>query len=127
MARSTLIVVAAQLCAQRFVFEPGLGVRARGTDRDPEAFGERQEVRQADPVLAAAGDLNRAELAGADPVADRSFCVTERFGDLTDAGAATPEAIQQLAAPYGITYDLPLIPQLEARHGVSAGGAWWSE
>ena len=50
-----------------------------------------------------------------------------RFGDLTDAGAATPEAIQQLAAPYGITYDLPLIPQLEARHAVSAGGAWWSE
>jgi len=84
MARSTLIVVAAQLCAQRFVFEPGLGVRARRTDRDPEAFGERQEVGQADPVLAAAADLNRAELAGADPVADRSFCVPERFGDLAD-------------------------------------------
>ena len=50
-----------------------------------------------------------------------------RFGDLTDAGAATPEAIQELAAPYGITYDVPLIPRLEARHGVSAGGAWWSE
>ncbi len=50
-----------------------------------------------------------------------------RFGDLTDAGAATAEAIQALAAPYGISYDLDIIPDLEARHGVSAGGTWWSE
>jgi quercetin dioxygenase-like cupin family protein len=50
-----------------------------------------------------------------------------RFGDLTEAGAATAEAIQALAAPYGISYDLAIIPDLEARHGVSAGGTWWSE
>jgi mannose-6-phosphate isomerase-like protein (cupin superfamily) len=50
-----------------------------------------------------------------------------RFGDLTDAGAATAAAIEELAAPYGISYDLAMIPGLEARHGVSAGGAWWPE
>lgn len=50
-----------------------------------------------------------------------------RFGDLTDAGAATAEAISALAAPYGISYELDLIPGLEARHGVSAGGVWWPE
>jgi mannose-6-phosphate isomerase-like protein (cupin superfamily) len=50
-----------------------------------------------------------------------------RFGDLTDAGGATAEAIQALAAPYGITYDLAMVPGLEARHGVSAGGVWWPE
>jgi mannose-6-phosphate isomerase-like protein (cupin superfamily) len=50
-----------------------------------------------------------------------------RFGDLTDAGAATAEAIQALAEPYGISYDLDIIPSLESRHGVSAGGAWWAE
>ena len=50
-----------------------------------------------------------------------------RFGELTGAGAATAEAIQALAAPYGISYDLAVIPYLEARHGVSAGGTWWSE
>jgi mannose-6-phosphate isomerase-like protein (cupin superfamily) len=50
-----------------------------------------------------------------------------RFGDLTDAGAATAHAIGELAAPYGITYDLDLIPYLEARHRVSAGGTWWPE
>ena len=48
-----------------------------------------------------------------------------RFGELTKAGEATPQAVQALAAPYGITYDLALIPDLEARHGVSAGGTWW--
>jgi len=50
-----------------------------------------------------------------------------RFGDLTGAGAATADAIQALAAPYGISYELGLIPSLEARYGVSAGGAWWPE
>ncbi len=50
-----------------------------------------------------------------------------RFGDLTEAGAATAAAIQALAAPYGISYDLAMIPRLEARHGVSAGGVWWPE
>jgi quercetin dioxygenase-like cupin family protein len=50
-----------------------------------------------------------------------------RFGQLTDAGAATAETIAELAAPYGITYDRGLIPYLEARHGVSAGGTWWPE
>ena len=50
-----------------------------------------------------------------------------RFGDLTEAGGATAEAIQALAAPYGISYDLAMIPSLEARYGVSAGGVWWPE
>jgi len=50
-----------------------------------------------------------------------------RFGDLTEAGSATAEAVAELAAPYGITYDLSVIPGLEARHNVSAGGAWWPE
>jgi quercetin dioxygenase-like cupin family protein len=50
-----------------------------------------------------------------------------RFGDLSDAGGATAEAIQALAAPHGITYDLAMIPGLEARYGVSAGGVWWPE
>jgi quercetin dioxygenase-like cupin family protein len=50
-----------------------------------------------------------------------------RFGELTEAGTATPTAIQALAAPYGITYDAAVIPYLEARHGVSAGGTWWPE
>jgi mannose-6-phosphate isomerase-like protein (cupin superfamily) len=50
-----------------------------------------------------------------------------RFGDLTEAGAATVDAIRELAAPYGISYDLGRIPDLEARHNVSAGGAWWPE
>lgn len=50
-----------------------------------------------------------------------------RFGELTKAGGATAEAISKLAAPYGISYDLARIPGLEARHGVSAGGAWWPE
>jgi hypothetical protein len=49
------------------------------------------------------------------------------FGDLTAAGGATADAIQTLAAPYGISYDLSRIPDLEARHNVSAGGAWWPE
>jgi quercetin dioxygenase-like cupin family protein len=50
-----------------------------------------------------------------------------RFGDLTEAGGATAGAIQALAAPYGISYDLAMIPSLEARYGVSAGGVWWPE
>jgi mannose-6-phosphate isomerase-like protein (cupin superfamily) len=50
-----------------------------------------------------------------------------RFGGLSAAGAATAEAIGELAAPYGITYDLALIPHLEARHRVTAGGTWWPE
>ena len=50
-----------------------------------------------------------------------------RFGDLTEAGGATADAIQALAAPYGISYDLAMIPSLEARYGVSAGGVWWPE
>lgn len=49
------------------------------------------------------------------------------FGGLTAAGKATAEAIQKLAAPYGISYDLSRIPDLELKHGVSAGGAWWPE
>ncbi|HUY46784.1 MAG TPA: cupin domain-containing protein [Streptosporangiaceae bacterium] len=50
-----------------------------------------------------------------------------RFGDLTDAGAATGAAVQALAAPYGISYDLSRIADLEARHHVTSGGAWWPE
>jgi mannose-6-phosphate isomerase-like protein (cupin superfamily) len=50
-----------------------------------------------------------------------------RFGKLTEAGGATADAIRNLAAPYGISYDLSRIPDLEARHNVSAGGAWWPE
>jgi mannose-6-phosphate isomerase-like protein (cupin superfamily) len=50
-----------------------------------------------------------------------------RFGELTEAGAATADAIRELAAPYGISYDLAKIPDLEARHNVTAGGAWWPE
>lgn len=50
-----------------------------------------------------------------------------RFDELTKAGGATAEAIIKLAAPYGISYDLSRVPGLEARHGVSAGGAWWPE
>jgi quercetin dioxygenase-like cupin family protein len=50
-----------------------------------------------------------------------------RFGELTEAGGATADAIQSLAAPYGISYDLAMIPGLEARYGVSAGGVWWPE
>jgi quercetin dioxygenase-like cupin family protein len=50
-----------------------------------------------------------------------------RFAGLTEAGAATAQAIGELAVPYGITYDLALVPYLEARHGVRAGGTWWPE
>ena len=50
-----------------------------------------------------------------------------RFGELTEAGTATPAAVQALAAPYGISYDLAVIPYLEATHGVSTGGTWRSE
>jgi mannose-6-phosphate isomerase-like protein (cupin superfamily) len=50
-----------------------------------------------------------------------------RFGELTEAGQASVEAVHKLAAPYGITYDLSLTRDLEARHKVSAGGAWWPE
>jgi mannose-6-phosphate isomerase-like protein (cupin superfamily) len=50
-----------------------------------------------------------------------------RFGALTDAGAATGDAVQALAGPYGISYDLSRIADLEARHGVTSGGAWWPE
>jgi mannose-6-phosphate isomerase-like protein (cupin superfamily) len=50
-----------------------------------------------------------------------------RFTDLTAADRATSLAIAELARPYGITYRPDLVPGLEARHGVSAGGGWWRE
>ena len=50
-----------------------------------------------------------------------------QFNDLTVAGGATSSAITELARPYGITYRLDLVPALEERHGVSAGGGWWQE
>jgi mannose-6-phosphate isomerase-like protein (cupin superfamily) len=72
----------------------------------------------------AAGETRFLELSSPGSEIEEFF---RRFGDLTDAGAATAGAIQALAAPYGISYDLDIIPSLEARHGVSAGGAWWAE
>ena len=50
-----------------------------------------------------------------------------QFTNLTVAGGATSSAIAELARPYGITYRLDLVPALEERHGVSAGGGWWQE
>jgi quercetin dioxygenase-like cupin family protein len=70
------------------------------------------------------GDARMLEISSPGTGIEEFF---NRFGDLTEAGGATAEAISKLAAPYGISYDLARIPGLEARHGVSAGGAWWPE
>ena len=48
-----------------------------------------------------------------------------RFGQLTDAGEATQDAVAGLAAPYGITYHPAIAGTLEARYGVSAAQGWW--
>jgi hypothetical protein len=84
MARSTLIVVAAELRAKWFILETGFCIRACRAYRYAEAFREGQKVRQPDAVLAAACDLNGAELARSDPMPDCAFRVPERFGHLGD-------------------------------------------
>ncbi len=56
----------------------------------------------------AAGETRFLEISSPGSEIEEFF---RRFGDLTDAGAATAEAIQALAAPYGISYDLDIIPQ----------------
>lgn len=48
------------------------------------------------------------------------------FDELTRGGGVSGDAVARLAAPFGITYDLGVIPGLEAEHGVSAGSGWWS-
>jgi quercetin dioxygenase-like cupin family protein len=70
------------------------------------------------------GDARMLEMSSPGTEIEQFF---NRFDDLTQAGGATAEAIAKLAAPYGISYELARIPGLEARHGVSAGGAWWPE
>jgi quercetin dioxygenase-like cupin family protein len=49
------------------------------------------------------------------------------FDELTQARQVTAAAVAELARPYGITYDLGLVPGLEDLHGVSAAGAWWEQ
>ena len=72
-------------CALRgLVLESGFVVGAGGLEVDAEAFGECQEVGEADPEPTPAGDLDRWELAAADPVANRPFALAQRLGYFTD-------------------------------------------
>lgn len=49
-----------------------------------------------------------------------------QFGRLSRAGQVSAAAVAALARPYGISYDLDLIPRLEEQYQVSAGGGWWA-
>ena len=48
------------------------------------------------------------------------------FDQLSQACQVSASAVAELARPYGISYHLELIPQLEARYGISAGSGWWA-
>ncbi len=48
------------------------------------------------------------------------------FDQLSQAGQVSAAAVAELARPYGISYHLDLIPQLEAQYGISAGSGWWA-
>jgi len=48
------------------------------------------------------------------------------FDQLSQAGQVSASAVAELARPYGISYHLEEIPQLEARYGISAGSGWWA-
>ena len=48
------------------------------------------------------------------------------FDQLSQAGQVTAATVAELARPYGISYHLDLIPQLEAQYGISAGSGWWA-
>lgn len=45
--------------------------------------------------------------------------------DLTDTGRATPAAVAELAAGYGITFVPERMDELGQRHGVSPAGGFW--
>ena len=100
----------------------------------PRSAARRLSTRKTLPSSTARGIPHAVWNAGPEPARMLELSTPGReieaffreFDQLSQAGQVSAPAVAELARPYGISYHLDLIPQLEARYGISAGSGWWA-